>query len=50
MANIVLCRIDSRPIHGTSGDEVGRTIHAPTGLRCVSDELDADPFMKIISI
>lgn len=46
MANIVLCRIDSRLIHGRS-DKMGRTIPA-NRIAVVSDELDADPFMKNI--
>ncbi|QUJ04067.1 PTS sugar transporter subunit IIB [Salmonella enterica subsp. enterica] len=43
---IVLCRIDSRLIHGQVVTKVGRTISGEPDSRC-GDELDADPFMKI---
>ncbi len=44
MANIVLCRIDTS--HSWAGcHEVGRQSQA-NRIAVVSDELDADPFMK----
>lgn len=46
MANIVLCRIDSRLIHGQVVTKwVGQS--QANRIAVVSDELDADPFMKI---
>ncbi len=45
MANIVLCRIDSRLIHGQVVTKwVGQS--QANRIAVVSDELDADPFMK----
>ncbi|MGK0704301.1 PTS system mannose/fructose/N-acetylgalactosamine-transporter subunit IIB [Yokenella regensburgei] len=47
MANIVLCRIDSRLIHGQVVTKwVGQS--QANRIVVVSDELDADPFMKNI--
>lgn len=47
MANIVLCRIDSRLIHGQVVTKwVGQS--QANRIAVVSDELDADPFMKNI--
>jgi D-glucosaminate PTS system EIIB component len=47
MANIVLCRIDSRLIHGQVVTKwVGQA--QANRIVVVSDELDADPFMKNI--
>lgn len=47
MANIVLCRIDSRLIHGQVVTKwVGQA--QANRIAVVSDELDADPFMKSI--
>ena len=47
MANIVLCRIDSRLIHGQVITKwVGQS--QANRIVVVSDELDADPFMKNI--
>lgn len=47
MANIVLCRIDSRLIHGQVVTKwVGQS--RANRIAVVSDELDADPFMKNI--
>lgn len=47
MANIVLCRIDSRLIHGQVVTKwVGQS--QANRIAVVSDELDADPFMKSI--
>lgn len=46
MANIVLCRIDSRLIHGQVVTKwVGQS--QANRIAVVSDELNADPFMKI---
>lgn len=47
MANIVLCRIDSRLIHGQVVTKWVRQSQA-NRIAVVSDELDADPFMKNI--
>ncbi len=45
MANIVLCRIDSRLIHGQVVTKwVGQS--QANRIAVVSDELDSDPFMK----
>jgi len=45
MANLVLCRIDSRLIHGQVVTKwVGQS--QANRIAVVSDELDADPFMK----
>ncbi|WP_447886855.1 PTS system mannose/fructose/N-acetylgalactosamine-transporter subunit IIB [Serratia fonticola] len=47
MANIVLCRIDSRLIHGQVVTKwVGQS--QANRIAVVSDELEADPFMKSI--
>lgn len=47
MASIVLCRIDSRLIHGQVVTKwVGQS--QANRIAVVSDELDADPFMKNI--
>lgn len=47
MANIALCRIDSRLIHGQVVTKwVGQS--QANRIAVVSDELDADPFMKSI--
>ena len=47
MANIVLCRIDSRLIHGQVVTKwVGQS--QANRIAVVSDELDANPFMKNI--